>query len=51
MQHPNNTKRYNISEMMLLLRYDFEVLHDDLNLGYDVSLYGLLVSNILEADG
>jgi hypothetical protein len=44
-------KLYSISETMLLLKSDLDELHDEVNHGLDVLLFGLVVLSSLEADG
>jgi hypothetical protein len=47
----SNEKLLNILMMMLLQKSDSEELHDEVNLGFEISSYECLVCSFLEADG
>lgn len=47
----NNEKLLSIGKMIQLQKSDLVVLHDEVNLGYDVLLFGLHALSYLEVDG
>jgi hypothetical protein len=50
MQQKSNERLLNIEKMIQRRRSDLVELHDEVNLGYDVLLFGRLVWNILDQD-
>lgn len=51
MQQRNNEKLLSIGKMIQLQKSDSDELHDEVNLGYDVLLFGLLALSCHEVDG